>query len=1328
MASDTRAKLSEQSGRFPVVGIGASAGGLEACIEFLGALPGDTGLGFVLVQHLEPHHESHLAEILSRSTSMPVVQALEGARVEPDHVYVVPPNVTMAIQGGVLRLSSREQSANQYHPIDQFLRSLAEDMKDSAVGIILSGSASDGAQGLRAIKCAGGATFAQTEQSARHGGMPHAAIATGAVDFILPPYAIAAELARINRHPLLGRNPDDRGEAPERAIDLGEDQKNFQKIFTLLRGAKKIDFSQYKPSTLHRRIHRRMMIRNVVTLSQYVDLLESHPSEVDDLYRDILISVTRFFREHAMYEALARIESDLIQSRDSNAPFRIWTAGCATGEEAYSMAIVMAEVFEAAGRSTPIHLFGTDISEIAIERARSGVYSDLIQQEVSTERLRKYFTRVEAGYRISKSIRECCVFARHDLTRDAPFSQIDLVTCRNLLIYLGSPAQQRILPALHYSVKPEGLLILGSAESIGSSSDLFAPLDADNKIFSRKPAPSRFTVTFPDPSGNEDRPLDRRIKELIPAQSVMDIDLRAARILRGLYAPPGVTINDSMQIVHFHGHTAPYLESPSGEASLNLLRVADQSLLFPLRKTIDAAADRKEVVYDSSVRFERNGDVREIGLRVIPVFEAGARFFLILFESGAGQPSLPGSLPADADTYEFQLAQARRELDENREYLRRVIEQHEIAIEELRAAHEELQSSNEEMQSTNEELRTAKEELQSANEELVTVNDELNNRNNELGGVNNDLSNVLNAASIPIVMVGMDLRVRRYTPAAERLLRTSPGDIGRMITDIRYTVDVPGLRQMLADAIQTLAVQQCKVQNRGGRWFSVQVRPYRTIDDRIDGAVISFIDIDELTRALERAESARDFAEGIVETVQHPLLVLDRELRIHRGTSAFYKDFQVTREEMQGRSIFEIGNGQWHHPELRKLLEGALLRDVPFSDLDVEYEFPNIGRRTMRLNARRINGHDHNPSALLLAIEDVTDRKEAAEIQYRRLFESAKEGIVVIDADSGQVIDVNPYFLELTRFPRTDIVGQAFWEIPPFRKAEEGRRLVLESREREITRFESVRLQAQDGRQPIVDMIANRYRVKERTLIQVNIRDVTERRQAEEDLRRSNLDLQQFAFAASHDLQEPLRTVINQVQLLQREYAGKLDSDADEIITFITSATERMRQMVLDLVSYSQTARAAVAIVPVNMEVILATAMSNLQLAIQNTGARIDFDPLPVLHMDQTQLLQLLQNLIGNALKYRSAEPPRIHLSATQEGSQWVIGVQDNGLGIDPKFHQHVFTVFKRLHGPEYPGTGIGLATCKRIMERHGGRIWVESNPRLGSTFFFSVPIPPVDD
>ncbi|MBI2685902.1 MAG: PAS domain S-box protein [Acidobacteria bacterium] len=1305
---------------FGVVGIGASAGGLEAFLEFFRALPTPIDMAFVLLTHLEPTHESQLVAIVSGITRLSVSQAKDQEPVKPNHLYILPPNAEMAIQNGVLQVTPRNGECPHY-PIDRFFESLAEDRGASAVGIVLSGGGSDGAQGLRAIKSHFGMTYCQDPLTAQHSAMPHSAVATGAVDAVLSPAEIARSLSELPSHPSPApiSTDDELDTSPE-------DRKHFSRILGLLKARHAVDFNQYKPSTISRRIARRSMIRHTESLAEYARYLEAHPAELDDLYRDVLICVTSFFREPAMFERLQEIVPDMLQGRKPAEPFRIWVAGCATGEEAYSFAIAIVEIIEASGKPIPIQVFGTDISDTAIDRARSGIFSDKIQEAVSPERLRRFFSRVDSGYRIAENIRQHCIFARHDLTADPPFSQMDILSCRNVLIYLGSTSQNRILPALHYGLRSGGLLILGSAETIGRRSDLFSTVDAEHKIFARKAVPGRVALEFgtdapirslpeiPNPIGHE-------------VMTLVDLETRATRLLRDHYAPPGVIVNEDMQVMHFHGQTGFYLEPVPGEASLNLLRLARESLIYPLRNLVERAIKSKGAVEEPGIRVERDGEVREITLRVLPVSENEPSYLVLFEESLRGtKDHRPASIPADQESgTDLPLADAQRELGQMRDYLRKVIEQHEAANEELRAANEEARSSNEELQSTNEELRTTKEELQSSNEELTTVNDELKHRNDELRLATNDLTNVLSAADIPIAMVDMDLRLRRFTPAAERLLGLSPSDIGQKLIDARYAFPVPNLLKMLRATLDQLTTQSERAQDRQGRWFEVFVRPYRTADNRIDGAIVAFIDVDDSKRALEEADHARQFAEGIVETVQHPLLVLDQELRILRATDAFYRTFDAVREETEGRLVSELGTGQWNFPELHRLMETALIRDVPFRDLDIEHDFPKIGRRTMRLNARRIVSGGH-PQRLLLAIEDVTERKESAEIQYRRLFESARDAVVIVSARTGEVIDVNPYFSELTRYQRAEVAGECLWDLQLFLHSDEARQIVSTVREKSACRYDSVRVRARDGAELILEIIASSYRVRDSEFVQVNIRDVTERRRMEDRLRSSNLDLQQFAFAASHDLQEPLRTVTSFSELLKKRLEGKLDEDGSRYLGFIVSAADRMRQMVLDLLGYSQILRADARPSLIHTEAVLSSVLLNLQMAIHGSDARVTFDPLPSVVMDQTHLTQLMQNIIGNAIKYRSEAPPLIHLSAREVGLFWEFSVRDNGTGIEPRYAEHVFTIFKRLHGPDRPGSGIGLAICKRIVERYGGRIWVDSAPGTGSTFYFTVPKEPL--
>jgi two-component system CheB/CheR fusion protein len=1301
---------------FPVVAIGASAGGLEAFLVLFRSLVAPTNMAFVLVTHLEPTHQSELVKIISGNTSLVVLEAHDQTRIEREHLYIMPPNADLEISDGLLRLIERTQQKPHY-PIDHFFESLAKDQGSKAIGIILSGGGFDGAAGVRAINSRDGVTFCQDPKTAMHSGMPHSAISTGVVDRVLAPAEIGEALNQLSTHVSLPKEGTSGDLEP-----FPDDHQSFLRIIDMLRASHLVDFNQYKPSTLSRRIGRRVVVHHLDSFAEYANFLEGHPLELDQLYRDILICVTSFFREPAVFEALSPLIAHSFEGRKTSDPYRVWIAGCATGEEAYSFAIVVRETMEAACRQFPIQVFGTDISDSAIDRARGGIFSEQIEKDVSPERLRKFFKRIDPGYKIAETVRENCIFARHDITSDPPFSQLDIISCRNVMIYFGSAVQSRVLPNFHYGLKPAGLLVLGSAETVGSRSDIFATANDEHKVFAKKAVPAHLDLSK-DPSIPNLPP----IPQLSVSQWTVPLDLegRASRILAASYAPAGVIINSEMQILHFQGVTSFYLEPASGEATLNLLRLAPESLVYPLRALVERAVETKSSVEQTGIRVERHGETRNITLRVIPLSEK-APAYLVLFEepvkqNGPQSPARQAASQTNLPQNESQLGQAHQEILQMRDYLRRFNEEYEATNEELRAANEEARSSNEELQSTNEELRTAKEELQSSNEELITVNDELKQRNDDLRRASDDLANVLTAAAIPIVMVDRNSCLRRFTPAAQRLLGLSPADIGQPLHQVNQAFSPPSLPKMLKAALELLASQSERSQNRQGRWYEIFVRPYRTADDHIEGAVVSFIDVDNSTRALEDAEHSRNFAEAVIETVQHPMLILDQDLRILRATDAFYQTFNVKRLETEGQLISDIGAGQWNFPELRRLLETALVRDVPFKDLDVEHEFPKIGRRTMRLNARRIIGTSQR-QRLLLAIEDVTERKETAEIQYRRLFESARDAILIVEAASGNVIDVNPYFTELTRYPRAELVGKRLADLRVFLESDEIRRLLPDLRTSPSLRHQSVKVTARDGTSLILEIIGNVYNVRNQEFIQVNIRDVTERRRIEDQLRSSNLDLQQFAFATSHDLQEPLRTVSIFSERIKAQLEGKANAEISRQFDFILAAAARMRQMVLDLLGYAQIVRADLNASLVNTEAVLSSVLLSLQMAIDSCQAQVSFDHLPPVFIDQTHLGQLLQNLISNAIKYRSNQTPRIHLSARDAGREWIFSVTDNGIGIDPQYVEHIFTIFKRLHGSKYPGSGIGLAICKRVVERYDGRIWVEANPTGGSIFSFSLP------
>lgn len=1096
---------------FPVVGIGASAGGLEAFIQLISNLPGDTGMAFVLVQHLDPNHESLLPELIAPHTTMKVRTVKDDLRPKPNHVYVIPPNTSMELEDGVLRLVDREPGLHL--PIDIFFRSLARVQGSRAIGVVLSGNASDGSFGVRAIKAECGITFAQTEATARFDGMPRNAISTGAVDYVLSPAGIARELAAIANHPFL--LPQHPGDAHSETLPAGDAE--MRRIFALLYGATKVDFSRYKPTTIRRRIGRRMMVVRIETMAQYVKHLEQDPGELRELYRDLLISVTSFFRDPETYEALKKLLLETVGGdRNDQESFRLWVAGCATGEEVYSLAILVFEVLQEKELSIPMQIFGTDISEVALDRARNGVYPDTIEDFVEPERLRRHFLKSEGGYQISKSIRECCIFARHDVTRDPPFSHLDLVSCRNLLIYLEQTTQRQVLPVFHYALNPKGLLLLGSAESAAAAQDLFTPADPQNRIYTRNSTLPRLPLGLHMGPG---QPADSQFLQAPAVSGTADLQKRIERVIQSKYSPDAVLINAEFQILQFRGHTSLYLDPSPGQASLNVLRMASDELVLPIRRVVQDAMEQSAAVREEGVVFSFAGEQGRVTLEVTPIFggEGGERYFLIAFLREAAQGRRDEQEDSGTPVVEVdeQVRSVQRELQEAREYLRNLTEQYEAHAEELRAANEEARSSNEELQSTNEELRTTKEELQSTNEELTTTNEELQSRNQELHTINSDLKNLLSAVTMPILMVDSDLRVRRFNQAAAKLLELSPVDLGRPVGHIRGRIQTPLLEQQVRGVIDSLDPFDEELQDLQGVWFALHIRPYRTLDDRITGAVITLQDIDPLKRGLQAAEEARDYAEGMIETVREPLVVLDSDLRIQRATPAFYDMFLVSREETEGRFLYDIGNGQWNHGRLRELIGNALFRSEPFYDFEISHDFPHIGSRVVRLNGRRIPFPRADRRMLLLSIEDTTERREIAEIRYQRLFETAKDGIVVVDAESQTVQDVNAQFMEMTGFSREAFVGKTFADVMESLEAAQAKGTIEESLSTECVRNEDLKMVRADGEPITVDVLANSYKVGSQPVVQLNIRDVSSRNQAAEALRASEQRFRLFVESVS---------------------------------------------------------------------------------------------------------------------------------------------------------------------------------------------------------------------
>lgn len=1213
---------------FPIVGIAASAGGLEAFSQLLRHLLTDTGMAFVLIQHLDPNHKSLLSEILARKTQMPVSEVQDGVTVEPNKVYIIPPNTKMMLSGGVLQLTPREKVQGKYMPADAFFTSLAADRGHKAIAVVLSGADGDGSLGLKAIKAAGGVTFAQCEDTAKFDSMPNTAVATGNVDFVLPPQKIAEELANLSRNPFITDS-----QPPIAVEKLPEHDDALTTIFVSLRSATGVDFSHYKPNTLDRRIQRRMLLYKLEQLEDYAQYLQENPAEVKALYEEILIHVTYFFRDTEAFQLLKeRVFPTIIQNKSAELPIRIWVAGCSTGEEVYSLAISLLEFLSDKITPPPIQIFATDISEIAIDKARSGIYVENQMIEVSPERRRRFFNAFEGGgYQISKVVRELCVFARQDLGSDPPFSNLDLISCRNVLIYLGETLQKRILPIFHYSLNPTGFLLLGTSESTGKYSELFTQIDKKYKIYAKKITAFRPTFSFVTsnyPMVKVDEP--KLMNE--SSSDEFDLERKTDQLILNRYAAVGVVINDKMDVLQFRGEIDLYLKLAPGKPSLNLFKMVREGLLIELRSTIYQAQRQKILVRKEGLRIEEGDLLKIINIEVIP-FKPSINeefYFLVLFEEAPPTVSNlntvnpesqeQGDLEREIARLRLELATANQERAATQEYLQAVIQEQEHINQDLKVANEEILSSNEELQSTNEELETAKEEIQATNEELNTTNEELRSRNLELHQVNNDLTNLLASINIPILILTNDLRVRRFTPMAQRLFNLIPADAGRPLSDIRANLNTPDLEPLILEVLDTLSIKELEVQTLGGHWYNLRIRPYRTTENQIDGVVLVLIDIDVLKRSAERLEQARNYAEAIVETVQVPLIVLDSDFRVNKANRSFYETFQVSPSQTAQSLVFELGNGQWNLPGLRSLLEDILANDTSIQNLEVEHRFEQIGQKTMLLNGWKII-QQGDAERILLAIEDITDRKQ--------------------------------FELE-----RSQLLAQE----------------------------QSARQEAEN---------ANRAK-------------------------------NEFLSNLSHELRNPLNTILGWAQLFRTR---NLDSLA---VTRAWEVVERsanvQAQLIDDMLDVARITSGKLHLNTrlIDLVSVIDAAIESIQFSAEAKSIQIvsDLNSATIVG-DFDRLQQVLWNLLSNAIKFTPAGG-RVEITLQALYTHAQIQVSDTGIGISADLLPYIFDRFRQGNSSSNKttqGLGLGLSIVRHLVELHGGTVQAQS-PGEGQGATIAVRLP----
>ena len=867
--------LRHPSSPFPIVGIGASAGGLGAFEAFFSGMPAEVepGMAFVLVQHLAPDHKSILTELIQRYTRMQVFEVVDGVVVQPNCAYIIPPGHDMAFLNGTLQLMEPAAPRGQRLPIDFFFRSLAQDQHEQAIGIVLSGTGSDGTLGVRAIKGEGGMIMAQSPESTEFDGMPRNALATGLVDYELPPGEMAAQLMAYAAHAY--GHPASRAALPQ----TPKLENALKKVFILLRSQTGHDFSQYKPSTLQRRIERRMAVHLIHSMEGYVKFLQRTPPEVEALFRDLLIGVTNFFRDTEAFQALEELGiPKLFLDNPAGSVIRVWCPGCSTGEEAYSIAILLQERIEAIKQGYTLQVFATDIDSRALATARAGLYPASIAVDLSRERLARFFVAEPDGltYRIHKGIRDTVVFSEHNVIKDPPFSKLDLVSCRNLMIYLDGDLQKKLIPLFHYALNPGGVLFLGTSETVGDQANLFVVLDRKAKLFQRLedfrsghraalgkflPPMTAIHATLPQAAARTGFPAKLPLREL------------TERALLREATPAGVLVNAQGDILYMHGRAGMYLELPTGEVSLpNILKMAREGLQRELAVALHAAAATREPVSCPGLRVKTNGHFTDVNLSVrplaprqaslvAPTLEA-ALYLIVLEEAPPPVVAGPDPLAEPADPaleLDARILALKKDLKAKDEYLQTTREELETSNEELKSSNEEMQSVNEELQSTNEELETSKEELQSVNEELSTVNGELQSKVAELSRANNDMNNLLAGTGIGTIFVDLDMRILRFTPRIRSIINLIPGDMGRPAGHL--VPNLVGYDRLVADVqevLDTLVPKEVEVLNQEGLWFTMRILPYRTLNNTIEGAVLTFVDITERKRVQTELKAANE--------------------------------------------------------------------------------------------------------------------------------------------------------------------------------------------------------------------------------------------------------------------------------------------------------------------------------------------------------------------------------------------------------------------------------------------------------------------------------------
>lgn len=1316
----------------PIVGLGASAGGLQAFSDFFEAMPDKTGMAFVVIHHVDPDHESLMADLLAKHTKMTVTLAEDKMPVAPDHVYVIPPKLFLTIENSTLFLTEPTERRGMRLPIDFFLRALALDQKENAVAVILSGTGGDGTAGIRSVKENGGMVLVQDPKEATHDGMPRSAISTGMVDHTLPVAKMPSVIAKYLAHPYAKRGATTKV--------LGEHVRgSLADIIKVLKAHTPINFELYKEGTILRRIERRMALRHMENSTDYLALLKDSAEESEKLCADLLICVTSFFRDPEAFKYLAdHVIRDMVVSCPTGQPIRIWVPACATGEEAYSLAMLVIEKISALRKDVKLQVFATDVDENALSVARAGIYPDAIAADVSSERLARFFDKEDHSYRVKPELRDVVVFAQHNILADAPFSKLDLVSCRNLLIYLNADAQERVIQMFHFALNDDGLLFLGSSETANSHELFFRAQSKKHRLYTRVGKTRHNRLDFPivrSPS------FGRAMSALHGAAVSHGINLAelSQKLLVDRYAPAAVLINPRMETLFIQGPADQYLKVPTGEASQDLLAMARDGLRAKLSSTIRAAFKSEQDV-TASGNVTRAGQHTPVTIAAHPMTVDGVKLMLVTFtDQAALKAATPNENPSDS----LLQAQLEQELETTRAELQNTIHEYEHSTEELKASHEEAMSMNEEFQSTNEELETSKEELQSLNEELTTLNTQLQQKVEEERHLTDDLNNLLSSSGVATLFLDKNLNIMRFTPSTREILNVIANDVGRPFGDITGKIDDPALLTDAAKVLEDLTPIELEVNAKDGRWFIRRILPYRTQDSKIDGVVVTFSDVTDLKALQQANETSLQFAENIIGTVREPLLVLNENLQVVKASQAFFTTFKTQSGDVEGKPLFSLQNGQWNQPDLRKLLERILPDKTTIEGHTVKLETGQQGTRTMKVNARQLNKKEGGVNLILLAIEDVTMQllfqQDLAEREARlsAILDAAPEAIITLNK-YGIITSFSPSAQPMLGYTAAEVIGQNIKILMPEPYQNQHDDFLAHYREtgekKIIGSGHELRARHKNGTEvPIRLNVAEWWSQGEQNFTGIlhDLTDDMKRRDALQHAQKMEA-VGQLTGGVAHDFNNLLTVMIGNLELLAMHLG---DFGKNELLTEALEAAELGAKLTTQLLAFSRKQTLEPTTVALNDLV-----KSVEPLLIRTLGDDISIktdlaDDLHLTHADPGQVENAILNLAINSrdaipgggtvtIQTKNAMLDKDY-AATQidvsPGEYVALSVTDTGEGMPADVVTHAFDPFFTTKSVG-AGSGLGLSMVYGFVKQSGGHVTIHSKVGKGTTVTLYLP------